>query len=384
MEQRVFAEKSITECLPEILAEKKIERLLVVCGGPCMELDIVREVRELPLKTVWFGEFEPNPDYESVVKGVKVFLGNSCDAVLAIGGGSAMDVAKCIKLYASMDGTKNYLEQEPEENGITLMAVPTTAGTGSEATRFAVIYYKGEKQSVAHASIIPEYVFLYPDILEGLPEYQKKATAMDALCHAVEAFWSVNSTEESKGYSREAVQKIMDNLPDYLAGGREAAKQMLLAANIAGKAINITQTTAGHAMCYKLTSLFGIAHGHAAALCVVRLWPYMLEHLEDCLDPRGRGYLEQVFSGLAQVFGCGTAQGEAGLSGSSPEQQAVQKFHGMLEELGLFVLKDRMEGQTEEYLEQLVPSVNLTRLRNNPVKLDGAALRDLYTEILRG
>ncbi len=343
-----------------------------MCGGPCMELDIVKEVAELPLKIIWFEDFKPNPDYESVVKGVKVFKENVCDAILAIGGGSAMDVAKCIKLYATMDDNENYLKQEPKDNNITLLAVPTTAGTGSEATRFAVIYYLGEKQSVAHTSLIPEYVFMYPDILKGLPEYQKKATAMDALCHAIEAFWSVNSTEESKGYSKEAISLIMENLFKYLNGDMEAAGKMLVAANVAGKAINITQTTAGHAMCYKLTSLYGIAHGHAAALCVVRLWPYMLKHMENCLDARGKKYLERTFGELAEIFGCSLAA------------EAAEKFYRMLEKMELLVLKENASGFLEEHLEKLVPSVNLTRLKNNPVRLDEEALKELYTEILRG
>ena len=372
MGQKVFIEKSIEECLTEILGENTIKKLLVVCGGPCMELDIVKEVVELPLEVVWFEDFEPNPDYESVVKGVTVFKENFCDSILAIGGGSAMDVAKCIKLYATMEESVNYLNQEPKNNDITLLAVPTTAGTGSEATRYAVIYYQGEKQSVTHESIIPEYVFLYPDILKGLPEYQKKATAMDALCHAVEAFWSVNSTEESRGYSREAIALILKNLFSYLDGDRGAAADMLLAANIAGKAINITQTTAGHAMCYKLTSLYGIAHGHAAVLCVDQLWPYMLRNQENCLDIRGRAYLEQTFSELASAFDCAT-----GL-------EAAERFHAMIEKMGLFVLKEKTDGCMEAHLENLVSSVNLTRLKNNPVKLDQDALRNLYTEILRG
>lgn len=372
MKQIVFEEKKLVDCLPEILADKKINKLLVVSNGPCMELDIVKEVAGLPIEIVWFEEFEPNPDYESVVKGVKVFRKSSCDAILAIGGGSAMDVAKCIKLYATMDEKENYLKQEPKDNSITLLAVPTTAGTGSEATRFAVIYYQGEKQSVAHTSIIPEYVFLYPEILKGLPDYQKKATSMDALCHSMEAFWSVNSTGESRDYSKEAIALILKYLPEYLEGDMDAARKMLVAANLAGRAINITQTTAGHAMCYKLTSLFGIAHGHAAALCVARLWPYMLEHIENCLDTRGEIYLEQTFDELARAFGCVTGKG------------AVEKFHEMLEHMGLFVLKDRAKGCFEEYLEKLVPSVNLTRLKNNPVQLDAEALKKIYTEILRG
>ena len=90
---------------------------------------------------------------------------------------------------------------------------------------------------------------------------------MDAFCHALESFWSVNSTEESRRYSKEAIELVLENMEEYLLNTTDGNAGMLLAANIVGKAINITQTTARHAMCYKITSLFGCAHGHAAVLC---------------------------------------------------------------------------------------------------------------------
>ena len=113
--------------------------------------------------------------------------------------------------------------------------------------------------------------------LKTLPIYQKKSTMMDALCHSIESYWSVNSTEESNKYSKQAIQTILENKDAYLANKDLGNANMLKAAYLAGKAINITQTTAGHAMSYKLTSLYGIAHGHAVAICISKLWEYMLE-----------------------------------------------------------------------------------------------------------
>lgn len=368
MKQTLFIEKKIEEILPQILEERNVGKVLVVCDGPCKGLMVAKQVLEFPIEQVWFSDFTPNPTYDSVVEGVKTFRDNGCDAVLAIGGGSSMDVAKCIKLYATMDSEVNYLQQEPVDNDIPLMAIPTTAGTGSEATRFAVIYYCGEKQSIVHSSIVPEYVFMNAEVLMGLPVYQKKATAMDAMCHAIESFWSVNSTDESKEYSKEAINLVNENLFAYLAGDKEAAAKMFLAANIAGKAINITQTTAGHAMCYKITSLYRLPHGHAAAICVEKLWPYMIQHVDKCLDERGIEYLNNVFAELAAIFGCEYAE------------EAVDKFAGMLKEMDL----QAPTLENEEQLETMVKSVNLTRLKNNPVLLSEDTLKNLYKEILKG
>jgi len=285
--------------------------------------------------------------------------------ILAVGGGSAMDVAKCIKLYANMDPGKNYLEQAQVPNDIKLLAVPTTAGTGSEATRYAVIYYEGKKQSVTDDSIIPSAVLMDAGVLTTLPLYQKKATMLDALCHGIESFWSVNSTEESKKYSAEAIRTIMANKDGYLANDPAANAAMLYAAHTAGKAINITQTTAGHAMCYKLTSLFKIAHGHAAALCDRALIPYMTAHFDRCIDGRGEAYLRATFDEIAQAMGAKDAD------------DIGRVFGDLVDSLALTVPE-----ATEEQFAELKTSVNPVRLKNHPVALDEDTIDRLYRGML--
>lgn len=317
------------------------------------------------IRVIKFSDFQPNPLYESVVEGVRIFHENACDMIAAVGGGSALDVAKCIKLYSNMDSSENYLKQTIVPNDVPLFAVPTTAGTGSEATRYAVIYYNGDKQSVADYSCIPSTVLFDASALKTLPLYQKKATMMDALCHAVESFWSVNSTEESMGYSREAIQTIIANKDSYLANEDDGNANMLKAANLAGKAINITQTTAGHAMCYKLTSLYGIAHGHAAALCDKALIPYMMQHPEQCIDPRGAEHLATVYAGIAAAMGCESAQ-------------LPETFAGIVSSLELTT----PEIGSPEDIDLLKTSVNPVRLKNHPIKLTVEVIESLYRQIL--
>lgn len=369
MEQKVIMAGMDYGELDEYIQENGIQSMLLVCGQSFSGLKISNYFEKLEaggkVKVVRFDDFTPNPRYESVERGVEVFRQNNCSAIIAVGGGSAMDVAKCIKLYANMDPAKNFLEQEIVPNGVKLLAVPTTAGTGSEATRYAVIYYQGEKQSVTDDSCIPAVVLMDPSVLKTLPMYQRKATMLDAFCHAVESFWSVNSTEESKAYSKEAIQLILDNKDAYLANLDQGNANMLQAANIAGKAINITQTTAGHAMCYKLTSLYGISHGHAAALCVSELWGYMLAHTEECMDPRGAEYVAAMFKELADVMGCRTAR------------QAAAKFREILVALDLTI----PIGKETDY-EILRTSVNPVRLKNNPIRLDVKAIDGIYHKIL--
>ncbi len=368
MEQKIITNYSSIDAW---IKEKEVRKIFLVSDTslPFLQIRDYFDKLSTRLPIVKFDHFQPNPLYESVIEGVKLFRDECCDAIMAVGGGSTMDVAKCIKLYSNLEGTGengNFLKQDIVPNAIPFLAVPTTAGTGSEATRYAVIYYQGAKQSITSESFIPEIVLMDKSALKTLPIYQKKATMMDALCHAIESFWSVNSTEESKEYSRRAIEMVMDNMDGYLANDDQANGNMLMAANTAGKAINITQTTAGHAMCYKVTSLFHAAHGHAAALCDRVLFPWMIDHTDKCIDPRGEAYLKATLDEIGQAMGCRDAK------------DGAAKLAKIFKELALDV-----PAATEEQFEELKTSVNPVRLKNHPIALDMETIDELYHMILR-
>lgn len=361
MKQKIFTD---TNGLDSYLRETGTNKIMLVCDSSIEYLKLNEYFKGLP-EVIRFSEFTPNPQYESVVNGIRLLKQIGADTIIAVGGGSTMDVAKCIKLFSNMNEDKSFLEQKIVPNNMRLIAVPTTAGTGSEATKFAVIYYNSEKQSITHETAIPEAVLIDPSVLETLPEYQRKATMLDAFCHGIESFWSVNSTDESREYSKETLKLIIEHHLSYLKNEKSGNTAMLRAANIAGKAINITQTTAGHAMCYKLTSLYGIAHGHAAALCVSALWPYMVEHTDLCVDPRGKGYLENTLDEIA------------GAINFTSGKEAAEYFKEFVKKLGL----KKPQPDNGDY-EILKKSVNPVRLKNHPIKLTDEAISELYHCIL--
>ena len=374
MEQKILEANGRYDVLDSWFTENDVSRVMLVCGKSITRQKINNYLEEVPsrlgVKIIRFMDFQPNPLYENVLDGVRLFRREACDTIIAVGGGSAIDVAKCIKLYSHLtgDGTDgSWLKADSVPNDIPFLAMPTTSGTGSEATRFAVIYYDGAKQSVSDYSCIPGTVLMDASVLKTLPEYQKKATMMDALCHAVESFWSVNSTEESKEYSRAAIRGVMENLDDYLANTDSGNAGMLLSANTAGKAINITQTTAGHAMCYKITSLFGCAHGHAAALCDRVLYLWMVENIDKCIDMRGKEYLKTTLDEIGQAMGCKDAKAGA------------KKLKSIFDSLGL-----EIPIATADQFEILKNSVNPVRLKNHPIALDVDTIDALYHIILNG
>ena len=369
-EQKILSPENGYSELTAYLRAIGVRHLLVVHDGAYPHLQVQSVIERLPetcgIAVTTFSDLQPNPRYASIEAGVRLFREAGCDAVLAVGGGSAMDVAKCGKLYADMEpGDIPFVKREVTANRIPLLAVPTTAGTGSEATRFAVIYLNGVKQSVAHDSILPEAVLMDASVLDTLPDYQRRATMLDALSHAVESFWNVNSTEESQRYAAEAIGDVLRYQDGYLCNEPEANSGMLWAAHKAGQAINLTKTTAGHAMCYKITSLYGAAHGHAAALVNRKLWPWTLRHLDRCIDPRGEAYLKDAFDRLAAAMGYSTAEA------------AAQRFSDLYDELGLPVPRAKAED-----FPVLCASVNPERLKNHPVALTSEDIEALYHEIL--
>lgn len=364
--QTIVQGKETYKQLADILKTLGSKKFLLVCGKNSFDaLNIQKFIDTECTKYIRFSEFSPNPKYEQVCKGIEAFNGNGCDTIVAIGGGSAMDVAKCIKLFRKMDSNENYLKQDFVDTEIPLIAVPTTAGTGSESTKYAVIYYNGEKQSVTHHSIVPDYAILDSSLLKTLPIYQKKCAMLDALCQGIESWWSVNSTDESKENSKIAVETIMQYWRQYIFDENEhAAEQIMLGSNYAGRAINITQTTAPHAFSYKLTSLYGIPHGHAVAICLPAIWKKMLEEGRILNDKRGGEYLDDVFSDISKSLKATSAT------------HAIESFSNLLKEMGI-----ESPVINEEEIQTLTVSVNPVRLGNNPVCFHDDDIKEIYKKL---
>lgn len=355
---------------------KDSNKIFFVCDSSYPFLNIKDYIEGLSFPHVKFSEFSPNPHYEDVCKGIDLFHITKCDTLLAIGGGSAIDVAKCIKLAVLTKEGKNAIipplvNTRVECNGTKLLfiAIPTTAGTGSESTHNAVMYYEGAKQTVTNDGVLPDFAILEPSVLKTLPLYQKKCTMMDALCQGIESWWSVNSTEESYEYSRKAIELIMANWRKYIfENDDDAAANIMLGANYGGRAINITATTAAHAMSYKITSLYMFPHGHAVAVCLPVIWEYMIDHMDKCIDKRGQEYLNGIFNDIADAMGAKTPS------------EAIIIFRDMMTQMEL---ANPITNKRKEELSVLSTSVNPVRLKNNPVELSETIIRNLYDNIIK-
>lgn len=245
-------------------------------------IDKIKEIFEKEkINYVIFSNVNPEPDVENVEEGVNYCIKENCDVIVAIGGGSAMDVGKCIAaLVRNKKSLRNYFGEANFENEpLPVIAIPTTCGTGSEVTRYSVIVDKeeGTKKTVASEKIMPVLAIVDPDVLDYLPEKLISATGMDAFCHSAESYLATTSDYMSKLFAIESLKLLSENLEKAVKGNKKSQEMVFLASTLAGYAINRTGTIIVHGIGYSLTIKYGTHHGTANALFL----PYILEFMKE-------------------------------------------------------------------------------------------------------
>ena len=375
--QIVLGKGNVKRELGDFIRRNAWKKIFLVAGKSFNALAIGKEFaeleRDLSLEVKRFSEFSVNPEFSEAVRGSKVFQAFSPDVIFAVGGGSAMDTAKAIKLFSSLE-EEELLQKPWKDNGIPLMAIPTTAGTGSECTPFSVLYKEGEKLSIEDESIYPLVRVDDARSLEFLPLYQKKVTLLDALSHAMESIWSKASEGDNLYYGKEAITRILRHADAYLKNEPKSRGEISYAATLAGKAIAITRTTGGHALSYKLGSLFSLPHGLATALVNKELYPLLVGNQERVYDP------EKLIH-LAHCFGAKTVE-----EGAELYKAFLEKVDVLPKDRSFYA--ERLQAKApeikslEEAVELLAKSVNLERLQNHPMSFSEEELKQIYRRIL--
>jgi alcohol dehydrogenase class IV len=237
----------------------------------------------------WFSGFAPNPSLEHVLAGSSMRIRLNPDLIVAIGGGSAIDTAKLVRLLPGDRGSALRLLTERRELSTEpnppLVAIPTTAGSGSEVTRFATLYVDSVKMSLDDPVVAPQYALVDPELLRTCPTRLSYSCAFDTFCHAVESYWSKRSTPHSRMLAYDALRGVVDVLThDLSVMGDEERARLAEAATHGGQAIDLTRTTSAHAFSYRLTARFNVPHGVACMLNLLWLIDYNLEHVAS-VDP---------------------------------------------------------------------------------------------------
>lgn len=251
-------------------------KAIIVCGKSGAKksgaLDDVCDVlRSVGADYTVFDKISENPPLLTCFEGGKLAADEKCDFVIGIGGGSALDAAKAIASFANNQGIapEEIFNVASLKKGLPIIAIPTTAGTGSEANPYSVLSLPdGErKQTFNTRCSYPVYSFLDPTYTMSLPESFTVSTALDAFHHALESFLSPKSTDFSEMMALYAAKKIWDVLTEYPESySYEQREKLLYASCAAGIAISVTGTGFPHPLGYSLTMLDGISHGRACAV----------------------------------------------------------------------------------------------------------------------
>ncbi|MEM6485902.1 MAG: iron-containing alcohol dehydrogenase [Pseudomonadota bacterium] len=322
------------------------KRLLVVTDRPLRELGLVdtalAAIADADIDIEYFDGVLPDPTFGQISAGLAKQKQHRSEAVLAIGGGSPIDCAKIIAAAAtSSEDPKNWIGfGKIKHDALPIFVIPTTAGTGSEATRGAVISddETHEKNVLSGATLAPTACALDPDLTLKLPPGITAATGMDALTHAVEAYICRWESGTSRSEARRAVALIYANLEKAYKDGSDAdaREAMLMGAYYAGIAINQVNVGTVHAIAHQLGGKYGIVHGEANAMAMPHVLTFHLPAAEERLAE------------LADLIGVA----DASASRSDRAQAFIAAVDALRDAVGIDAVSDQIREEDHGYLSE--------------------------------
>ncbi|MCX5831469.1 MAG: iron-containing alcohol dehydrogenase [Deltaproteobacteria bacterium] len=370
----VFGNGSFTG-LAQHLVDLQAKRPLVVLDKNLAAAGFsakVAQVLESPgMEYCLFDQVEPEPRLELADEGAKLALKKKCDAVIGIGGGSAMDVAKAVAVLATNKGkAADYLGLNKVPGpGLPTIMIPTTAGTGSEVTFTAVFIRKNlkKKEGMNSPYLYPDLALLDPELTLSLPPGPTATTGLDALCHAIESYTSINASPMSEMMSLEAIRLISDNLRTCVheGGNLEAREQMLLGSLYAGLGLANAGVTAVHSLSYPLGGKYGIPHGLANTILLL---PVMAFNLPAALEK---------FAIIAEVMGEVTDD----LPLREAAYLALDAVEALIEDCGIETKLGDFDIAEEDFPELAKVAMTIARpLANNPRQVTIENAIEIYGE----
>ncbi len=292
--QHVIFGKGSLGKLPEAAKALGKNKALIISGPHLNRIGMVDKCRAAlsaaGIGSAAFTETEGNPSTETVEKAVEAYKSSGADFIVAFGGGSPLDVAKAAGILAMYGGKITEYEGGGKVPGpvVPMIAIPTTAGTGSEVTSFSVItdHSRNYKLSVSSNYLLPAYAILDPELIASVPAGTAAACGVDAMVHALEAYLSLAASPFSDMFALKALQLIGKNLRAYAAnrGNEAAAEAMMMGSLFAGIAFSHARLGDVHAMSHPVSAYFNVAHGVANAI----LLPVIVEYNE--LADQGKYY----------------------------------------------------------------------------------------------
>lgn len=313
----IFGKKSL-EKITDIVESFKPNRIMLVTGRKSMKklgatdriIDYLKNRR-----VVVYNKIKQNPDVTTVENGIRFLKDEKCDLVIGLGGGSAIDTAKAVSVLSkNQDPADEYLSgnRKIANRGVPLIAIPTTAGTGSEVTQYASIIdeTKKRKLSLSHEYIHPSIAIIDPTLTVTMPKFVTATTGLDTLSQCIEAYWAKDRTPISDVFALSGIDLVFDNLLNAFNHAENIAfrEKMALAALFSGMAISITKTTIVHSVSYPLTTHFRVTHGLACALTLSSFIRYnskvVRQRIYDIARVIGAEAIEGLVRKIEELISC--------------------------------------------------------------------------------
>jgi alcohol dehydrogenase class IV len=291
----------------EVVEELKGKKVFLVAGKRFAKTSGVLDNLSEYLKGLIleiFAEVEENPSIETVDRGAVGCRENQCDLVIGLGGGSAMDGGKAIAMLQKNPGSiREYLDQERfcQTKGLPFIAIPTTSGTGSEVTPFTVITHKAKKAkpAIAPPENFPDVALVDPELTMSMPFEVAASTGLDALCQAVEGFWSTQANPVTRSLAFQAIKLATENLESAcLRKDKESVVNMALASHLTGIEMSNIGNTSIHPLSYPITLDYGVPHGFACAIFL----PAVIRFNAQAIENRFRDLLRILNLSSVEAF----------------------------------------------------------------------------------
>jgi alcohol dehydrogenase len=357
------------------IKELNAQNPLVVIDKNLAKTDLLEKVANVlipaGIKFTVYDKVVPEPPIELADEGAKIAVKNKCDIIIGIGGGSAMDVAKAIAVIATnQGGAVDYLGlNKVPKPGLPKIMIPTTAGTGSEVTFTAVFVRKNlkKKEGMNSPHLYPELALLDPELTLSLPPAPTAQTGLDALCHAIESYTSVNSSPVSEMFSLEAIALISENLRACVHDGKNivARERMLLGSLYAGIGLANAGVTAVHSLSYPLGGKYGIGHGLANTMMLPAVMAFNIP-----------AALEK-FTDVAEAMG----ENVDGLPAREAAYLALEAVEALIEDCGIHETLAQFGIKEKDFPALADVAVTVARpLENNPRKLTKDDMIAIYAQ----
>jgi len=362
---------SSSEDILKYINDKSFKKIFVLCGKKSFvnsgAENLLKNISNKEIKLFYKkSEIPILKELIEIIKDIKKF---KPDLFLAIGGGAVIDYAKIANVVDIRSDLAELIVNYtyPFKKKYTKLAViPTTAGSGAEVTSNAVIYVDGIKHSFESELLIPDHFFLVPEFLISAPNKIKASSGFDAIAQALESLVSRKSNDKSVEYASKSLRVSVNSFISFINDpNMKNATEMSIASNLAGKAISISKTTAPHASSYPFTSLFNISHGHAVSLFFEKFFKFNYENIdksETSFD------LNERFNLIFKLFDV------PDINSFNSKISLIKKQAKLEDDLTKFNI-DIIKSS-----EDVLKGINLLRLGNNPVKIDGKDIFNIITK----